>query len=141
MTKLQMAEQFRRAVQLFIRSLTNEEAMEVAAVYPKYEVGKEYKTDDIFSYGENGVGDPQLYRVEQDHTSQEDWIPSDNRALYTPIGLTDEGYPIWAQPTGAHDAYNKNDVVEFEGVLYKSLIDGNTYSPVAYPAGWEVVTA
>ncbi len=123
MTKLQMAEQFRKAVQLFIRSLTDEEAMEVATVYPKYEVGKEYKTDDIFACGVNSVGDPQLYRVEQDHTSQAEWIPSENRALYTPIGLTDEGYPIWSRPTGGHDAYNTGDIVEFEGVLYKSVID------------------
>jgi hypothetical protein len=115
--------------------------MEVATVYPKYEVGKSYKTDDIFSYGENGVGDPQLYRVEQDHVSQADWIPSDNRALYTPIGLTDAGYPIFSKPTGAHDAYALGDIVEFEGVLYKSLIDGNIWSPTEYPQGWEVYVA
>ena len=140
MDKLQMAEQFRRAVQLFVRSLTDDEAMEVATVYPKYEISKAYKTDDIFSYGENAVGDPQLYRVEQDHTSQSDWIPSENRALYTPIGLTDSGFPIWSRPTGAHDAYSVGDIVEFEGALYKSLIDGNTYSPTEYPQGWELVT-
>lgn len=141
MNKLQMAEQFRKAVQLFIRSLTDDEAMEVATVYPKYEIEKSYKTDDIFSYGENGVGDPQLYRVEQNHVSQENWIPSENRALYTPIGLTDAGYPIWSRPTGAHDAYALGDIVEFEGVLYKSLIDGNTYSPAEYPQGWEAYVA
>lgn len=115
--------------------------MEVATVYPKYEVGKNYKADDIFSYGENGVGDPQLYRVEQDHVSQEDWIPSGNRALYTPIGLTDAGYPIWARPTGAHDAYNTGDVVEFEGELYESAMNGNTYSPTEYPQGWKKYSA
>lgn len=141
MDKLQMAEQFRRAVQLFIRSLTDEEAMEVATVYPKYEVGKAYKTDDIFSYGENGVGDPQLYRVEQDHTSQADWKPGENRALYTPIGLTDEGYPIWAQPTGANDCYNEGDIVDFEGVLYKSKVNGNVWSPLVAPDTWEVYEA
>ncbi len=140
MTKLQMAEQFRRAVQLFIRSLTDEEAMEVATVYPKYEVSKAYKTDDIFSYGENNVGDPQLYRVEQDHTSQAEWIPSENKALYTPIGLTAEGYPMWAQPTGAHDAYNIGDIVDYNGTLKRSLIDGNIWSPDENPSGWEDVT-
>lgn len=137
MTKLQMAEQFRRAVQMFIRGLTDDEAMEVATVYPKYEVGKAYKTDDIFSYGENSVGDPQLYRVEQDHTSQKDWVPSDNRALYTPIGLTDAGYPVWSRPTGAQDAYNIGDIVDYNGTLKRSTINGNTYSPDEYPAGWE----
>lgn len=141
MNKLQMAEQFRKAVQMFIRSLTDEEAMEVATVYPKYEVGKSYETDDIFAYGENGVGDPQLYRVVQDHTSQADWIPSETASLYVAIGLTDEGYPIFSQPTGSHDCYNTGDIVEFEGTLYISLIDGNIWSPTAYPSGWEVYVA
>lgn len=136
--KLQKAEQFRKAVQLFIRSLTDEEAMEVATVYPEYEVGKNYKTDDIFSYGKNGVDDPQLYRVEQDHTSQEDWKPDENRALYTPIGLTEEGYAEWAQPSGGHDCYNAGDIVFRNGVLYKSTINGNTYIPEEHPQYWEV---
>lgn len=139
MNKLQIAEQLRRALQMFVRSLSDEEAMEVATVYPQYEVGKAYKVDDIFTYGENNVGDPQLYRVVQAHTSQEDWIPSAVASLYTPIGLTEEGYPIWSQPTGAHDSYALGDIVEYNGTLYKSLINGNTYSPDAYPAGWEAV--
>jgi hypothetical protein len=42
MNKLQVAEQFRKALQMFAQSLTNEEAMEVATIYPKYEVGKTY---------------------------------------------------------------------------------------------------
>ena len=140
MNKLQVAEQLRRALQMFVRSLSDEEAMEVATVYPKYEVGKAYKVDDIFTYGENNVGDPQLYRVVQAHTSAEEWIPSAVASLYTPIGLTEKGYPVWSQPTGAHDAYNAGDIVEYNGTLYKSLINGNAYSPDAYPAGWEVYT-
>lgn len=46
-------------------------------------------------------------------------------------------WPEWVQPTGAHDAYNKGDKVTFEGKHYMSLIDGNIWSPAAYPAGWE----
>lgn len=45
--------------------------------------------------------------------------------------------PEWVQPTGAHDAYSKGDHVMFEGVEYVSLLDGNVWSPSAYPAGWE----
>ncbi len=141
MKKLQMAEQLRRALQMFVQSLSDEEAMEVATVFPKYEVGKTYKKGVIFTYGENSVGDPQLYRVEQPHTSQADWIPSDdkNRALYTPIGLNDNGYPIWSKPTGAHDAYNEGDIVDYNGTLKRSKINGNTYSPDEYPDVWEDV--
>jgi hypothetical protein len=113
--------------------------MEVATVFPVYKVNYAYKTGEMFTWGENTVGDPQLYRVAQDHTSSEVWLPSTTPALYTPIGLTDSGYPIWSQPTGAHDAYNTGDIVDYNGILYKSLINGNTYSPEAYPTGWEIV--
>lgn len=44
--------------------------------------------------------------------------------------------PEWVQPTGAHDAYNSGDRVTFEGMTYTSLINGNTWSPAAYPQGW-----
>lgn len=140
MNKLQVAEQLRRALQMFVRSLSDEEAMEVATVYPQWEVGKKYAKPTIVSYGVNSVGDPQLYRVVQNHTSQEDWIPSAVASLYSPIGLTEEGYPVFSKPTGAHDAYNADDIVDYNGTLYKSLINGNTYSPDEYPAGWEVYT-
>ena len=49
--------------------------------------------------------------------------------------------PEWVQPTGAHDAYQTGDTVTFEGAEYVSLIDGNTWSPTAYPQGWEKINA
>lgn len=138
MNKVQCAEQMRRALQMFAQTLGDEYAMEIATVYPKYEVDKTYKVDEMFTYGVNAVGDPQLYRVVQAHKSQADWTPDVTDSLYVPIGLNKEGYPVWSQPTGEHDAYNTGDVVDFNGTLYKSLIDGNTYSPEVYPAGWEL---
>ena len=51
-----------------------------------------------------------------------------------------ETIPDFVQPTGAHDAYKKGDKVKFEGKIYESLIDANTYSPSAYPAGWKETT-
>lgn len=140
MDKLQAAEQFRKALQMYAQTLTDEQAMEIATVYPAYEVGRAYTTDEMFTYGINDVGDPQLYRVVQAHTSQSDWAPDATPALYTPIGLSEEGYPTWSRPTGSHDAYNTGDIVDYNGTLYKSLIDGNVWSPEEYPAGWEEMT-
>lgn len=138
MNKLQAAEQLRRALQMFAQTLTDEQALEVATVYPAWETGKSYAQGDLITYGVNDADDPQLYRVAQAHTSQADWEPDKTASLYTPVGLNDEGYPVWSQPTGAHDAYNKGDIVDYNGTLYVSLMDGNAYSPDAYPAGWEV---
>ncbi len=139
MNKLQLAEQFRRALQMFAASLDEDKALEIATVYPKWENGKAYAVGEYITYGENNVGDPQLYKVVQAHTSQADWTPNSTPSLYTAVGLTDSGIPIWSKPTGAHDAYNTGDIVDYNGTLYKSLIDGNIYSPEEYPAGWETV--
>lgn len=138
MNKLQCAEQMRKALQLFAQSLTSEQALEIATVYPKYEIGKAYATGEYITYGVNGVGDPQLYKVVQSHTSQADWTPSETASLYEPIGLNKSGYAVWSKPSGSHDAYNTGDIVDYNGTLYRSLIDGNTWSPDEYPTGWEV---
>lgn len=141
MNKLQAAEQLRRALQMFAETLTDEQALEIATVYPVWEPGKVYAAGTLLTYGTNGVGDPQLYRVAQPHTSQKDWTPDITPALYTPIGLTDEGYPKWSQPTGGHDAYDIGDVVDYNGVLYESLIDGNTTVPGSDERWWTVFVA
>lgn len=138
--RLQAAEHLRKALQMFAQTLTDDKAMEISTVYPAYEIGKAYAADELISYGMNGVGDPQLYRVVQAHTSQADWIPDATPALYTPIGLNEAGYPVWSKPTGSHDAYAADDIVDYNGTLYRSLIDGNVYSPDEYPAGWEIYT-
>lgn len=139
-TELKNAEQFRKVVQLFAGSLDEEKAQVVASIYDPYEVDHAYAVGNYFTYGVNNVGDPQLYKVVQAHTSQADWKPDQLPALYTPIGLTETGYAVWSQPTGSHDAYNTGDIVSYEGKLYRSLIDGNIWSPDAYPTGWEVYT-
>lgn len=138
--QLQALEQLRRAAQMFAANLTDEGAMEVAMIYDEWTAGKTYAAGTFLRYGENSVGDPQLYKVAQAHTAQIDWTPDATPALYTAVGLDDNGYPVWSQPTGAHDAYNKGDVVNYNGTLYKSLVDGNWQSPEAYPAGWKVFT-
>lgn len=138
MNRLQAAEQLRRALQLYASTLPEDKALEVASVYPAWEAGRTYAAGDIVQYGTNPVGDPQLYKVVQAHTSQAEWPPDTTASLYDAFGLDDNGYPVWSQPSGAHDAYNKGDVVNYNGTLYQSLIDGNTWSPDAYPDGWAV---
>lgn len=133
MNKLQGLEQLRKAIQMFAASLDDDHAMEIAMVYDAWEIGKHYKGGDIFSYGTNNVGDPQLYRVinGKDHTSQAHWTPGSvgTESLYVAIGLDNQGYTVWAPPTGAHDAYNIGDIVNYNGTLYESKIAGNTTVP------------
>ena len=141
MNRLQAAEQLRRALQMFTSTLPEEKALEIATVYPAWEINKSYVIGDIISYGVNSVGDPQLYKVVQAHISQADWTPDSVPALYDAFGLDDSGYPIWSQPSGVHDAYNTGDIVNYNGTLYESVIDGNVWSPDVYPAGWKLVNS
>ena len=111
-------------------TISTEDMLDLVDDFKPYQAGSFYLVGDIFSL------DNQLYKVLQSHTSQEDWKPSSTPALYKPIAPPNV-IAEWKQPTGAHDAYNIGDKVIFEGVVYKSLINGNTWSPKAYPGGWK----
>ena len=141
MSITQAALELRKALQFFVRTLDVETQLEmlleIPSVYPAFEIGKAYKAKDVFSYGKNSVGDPQLYQVLQDHTSSDEWTPDTAVSLYKAIGVTKAGYPEWVQPLVASDAYNTGDIVSYNKVLYRSTIDNNVWSPDAYPAGWE----
>lgn len=136
MNKLQLASQLNKALKFFATTLDDEKALEVSEVFDMWESGTDYKADDIIRYGVNGVGDSQLYRVLQAHTSQDDWKPDETPSLYKAMGIAPSGYPEWSQPVGAADAYNKLDIVSYEGTLYISDIDANVWSPTTY--GWSV---
>lgn len=47
----------------------------------------------------------------------------------------------WVPPTGAHDAPNIGDKRRYEGVIYRSKIDGNTTVPGSDTRWWEVADA
>ena len=114
----------------------NANIQKVSTLFNKYQVGIYYQIGDIFTYGDNNA----CYKVLQSHKSQADWQPDKTPALYKLIGSNDDGYLEWKQPLGAHDAYGIGDIVWYNGKLYKSLINGNVWSPDVYAAGWEIYT-
>lgn len=136
--KMFIAQQYNRFMQMSVQSanLPDDQAMEVADLYPEWVAMKAYAVDDFVKYGVNADGETQLYKVIQAHTSQEDWKPDVTASLYKAIGFTDDGVSIWTQPLGSHDAYAKGDVVSFEDQLWISTVDGNVWQPGVY--GWEL---
>jgi len=137
MNKIQMAEQFRKAVQLYSQTLDNDSAMIIATVFDAWKPDTSYKINEYLTYGENSVGDPQLYQTLQAHTSQSDWTPDIATSLYKAIGI-EGGYPVWSQPVGAEDAYMTGDIVWYENQLWISTVDNNVWAPGVY--GWEEYT-
>ena len=123
------AREVRSAMDTAGAQLDDAAALGAMAIYPAWEIGAAYATNDRRRYGAN------LYRCVQAHTSQADWTPDAVPALWVKVSV--EEWTEWVQPTGAHDAYNTGDKVTYNGKRYVSLIDANVYSPDAYPAGWE----
>ena len=129
-----------RAASFAALSFTDEQAVQVPDLYPEYEVNHAYKKDERFTY--NG----RLFKVNQAHTSAAQWVPGETgtESLYTNLEMAGDGYLVWTQPTGAHNAYNTGDIVHYptkDDQLYKSLIDGNTTVPGSDDRWWEIYTA
>lgn len=81
----------------------------------------------------------KTYECLQSHQTLSTWTPDKTPALWKEVIVVVD-IPVWVQPTGAHDAYRLGAKVHFPTItdpIYESLIDYNTYSPAAYPAGWK----
>lgn len=126
----------KREYQTSLMSIGDDVALKIPDVFPAWSGDSvEYKKDTKLTY--NGV----LYKVLQDHTSQESWTPDAAPSLFAKVLASADGTPQeWQQPDSTNP-YNKGDRVLFNGKTYESLIDGNVWSPSANPAGWQEVTA
>ena len=113
-----------------LSTLDDETALNVTILFSTWKAGTAYALDERIRY------DEKLYRCVQAHTSQENWTPDVTPALWTEVAKPGE-IPVWKQPTGAQDAYNKGDKVWYpeRGTdIYVSTIDGNVWAPDVY--GW-----
>ena len=113
-------------------SLPDDDALEAVELFPAWAADTAYTLGIRVRYGDT------LYRCEQAHTSQADWIPPDTPALWTEVAKPGE-IPVWKQPTGAQDAYRIGDKVHYPtkaDPVYVSTMDYNTYAPDVY--GWEM---
>ena len=119
-------------------NLSDEQALQVPLMFPKWQVGKAYAVGERVLY--LGV----LYKVIQAHTSQAGWEPDIAPSLFAKnlIVKDDSGeqvdIPDWVQPDSTNP-YMIGDKVKFEGKIYQSLIDNNVWAPTAYPQGWKEV--
>lgn len=132
----QEALELRRALQLLSTVLPEENALEVPSVYPVWTAGEKYKKDVILSYGENSVGDPQLYKTLKTHKAEN--TPDADTENYKPMGISSSGYPAWVQPLSNKDAYDKGDIVDRDGTLYQSNKNNNRDDPLDNTGRWDL---
>lgn len=116
-----------------LRSISDGAALKVPELFPHWNGNsKEYVKGDKVLY--NDV----LYKLLQNHTSQEGWTPISAPSLFAKV-LTSEGEILdWEQPSSTNP-YMKGDKVRYNGKVYESLIDNNVWSPDGYPQGWKEV--
>lgn len=101
-------------------------------------IGKDTATEDnpasIVRYND------ALYRCLQSHTSQASWTPEASPSLWVLIDDPAIEWPEWKQPTGAHDAYDLNAKVSYNGKKWISQIAANTVEPGTDERYWKEYT-
>lgn len=126
---MQEAKGYRKAIDTFAKNQTDETLLDNKVVFSLWRAGIQVVREQILRYND------ELYRVNQDHITQDDWAPDITPALFTKISL--EEYPEWVQPTGAQDAYNTGDKCSHNSKHWMSNLDGNVWEPGIY--GWSEV--
>lgn len=121
-----------QAFETIKQTLSDEQKISFVSLYPLFETEKEYNTGDEFQY------QGKIYRVLQQHISQEHWKPTGALSLYVDIE-NKLNIQEFKQPTGSHDAYMINDKILFNGIEYLSIVNDNVWSPIDYPQGWQKI--
>lgn len=108
---------------------TDEMSLQVPNLYPIWKSETNYMVNDRVLY--NDV----LYRVLQDHTSQETWTPDVAVSLFVKVLIPDvDVIPEWEQPDSTNP-YMTGDKVTYNGKTWVSTVDNNVWAPGVY--GWE----
>lgn len=127
------AYQLRALIERAAKSLDDGDALDGIELFPVWKPDTDYAKDFRVRY------DGKLYRCEQAHTSQAGLEPPTVPALWTEVAKPGE-IPVWKQPTGAQDGYDKGAKVRYpdeQGAVWVSTYDGkNVWQPGVY--GWEV---
>lgn len=117
-----------------VATIPDKVALTIKEIFPVWSGNSvKYKKGDRVTY------ELFLYKVLQDHTSQESWKPNISPSLFAKVLTSTSNTPkAWVQPDSTNP-YKKGDRVTYNGKTYDSVIDNNVWSPDGYPAGWKEV--
>ena len=128
MTLRELATQLRALVEKAAQSLNDEEALAGVNLYPQWEPDRDMLAGERLRF--NGT----LYRVLQNHTSQEGWEPDKAPSLFAKVLIpSPDVIPEWEQPDSTNP-YMRGDKVAHNGKTWVSDIDNNVWEPGVY--GW-----
>ena len=126
------AVEFRSTVNAIITTLTDEQAIAAPVLFPVWQADVEYKAGDRIRY--NG----KLYKVVQNHTSQNGWEPLHAASLYTVLLIDEENGSVlgWVQP-GSTNGYSIGDKVIHNEKFWISTMSNNVWEPGTTNAPWQ----
>ena len=114
-------------------TMTETEQVRFERYTPEWEPGTDYKQCQTV------MRDGQLYRVSQDHTSQEIYPPETaGESLYYPITVASDGIIVYRECHGQYDMVRKGERRHYpdaDGPVYEARED-TSYSPDTYPDHW-----
>ena len=114
-------------------SLDDNDAANAVKLFPTWTIGIAVSIGERYQYAD------KLYKVVQDHTSQDGWEPESAPSLWAKVLIPDETVaPEWEQPDSTNP-YSAGDKVTHNGKTWVSNIDNNVWEPGVY--GWTEATA
>lgn len=126
-----------RLSKLQAKSLPDDYALEVFALYDEWIAGQTYYgPDQETGYAGDRIRyQGTLYKVLQGHVSQADWTPDVTPSLYAKVlpgqegNEPEEGYAEWVQPDSTN-GYALGDRVMHNGKIWESTFNGaNVWEP------------
>lgn len=129
---MERVERVRTAMDYASTAMTDEQALNAVALYPKWSPDNAYYLGDRVRDGDS------LYKCIQAHTSQSDWSPAATPALWVEVAPEGEAREIKDNMLST-EAFAKGEIGWYgtKSDRYESLIDGNVWTPAAYPGGWK----
>lgn len=121
----------RKAIEIGSINLTDEVALTAVELFPIWRSNYHYKINDRVQY--NKV----LYKVLQEHDSQETWTPDNSPSLFTKVLVIENEILEWQQPESTNP-YMQGDKVLHNGKTWESEINNNVWEPGIY--GWREIT-
>lgn len=127
--KLARAMELRAIIEEAMSKEDDSVVLEIPQLLPEWKAGIAYATGKKIQYG--GV----VWKVLQDHTSQEGWEPGIAPSLFAEVLIPDpDVVPEWKQPDSTNP-YMTGDKVTHNGSTWVSTIDNNVWEPGVY--GWD----
>ena len=134
MTLVELALKLRPIIEQASASLDDKTASTASTLFPRLK-----QDGSLVRYGTRINWNGELKRASVDLWDTLENDPDHAATLWEDIDYKD-GYRIIPETITAGTAFALDECGWWNGVLYRSKLAANTYTPDQYPRGWELVT-